>query len=203
MLGGLPKDARMKPIVAISLHLIPAGALALALGEMPRDFYMLIHVVVFGASLLIAALIFNQDKNFDIWIGLFLLVAIIFNPIVPLHLTGRIWAILDIAAAVLFVGHYLNIRKNSKEKAGRGNPHNDRSAENTFGSQSAKNTGPLTAFCSSVSKSQVHDAMDKASIDDDCRGKYLFYSFVWQRRIFGTLTLSLFGLIDLVEPTRM
>jgi hypothetical protein len=108
----------MKPIAAISLHLIPVGMLALALGELPLDVYMLIHVVVFGASLLIAALVYNQDRNFNIWIGLFLLAAIIFNPIVPLHLTRRIWAILDIAAAVLFAGHYLNIRKSSEEKAG-------------------------------------------------------------------------------------
>jgi hypothetical protein len=84
------------------IHFIPAGIL----GRWPYAYYMLLRVVVAAAALLLAGLIYQQAKSFTVWFGLFLILAIVFNPIVPLHLTRAVWAILNVAAAAIFAGHF-------------------------------------------------------------------------------------------------
>jgi hypothetical protein len=88
------------------VHFIPPGMLVLALGRWPYGYYMLLRVVVAAAALLVAGLIYQQAKSFTVWFGLFLIVAIIFNPILPLHLTRGVWSILNVAAAAIFAGHF-------------------------------------------------------------------------------------------------
>ena len=59
----------------------------------------------------------SADQIFQRWIGLFLVVAAVFNPIVPLHLTRGVWSILNIAAGALFVGHFVVDRRDGKQTA--------------------------------------------------------------------------------------
>jgi hypothetical protein len=99
-----------KAVTAL-LHFIPAGVLALAIGRWPYGYYMLLRVVVFATALLIAGLICQQARAFTLWLGLFVVVAIIFNPIVPLHLTRGVWSILNLAGAGLFAAHWLVTRE--------------------------------------------------------------------------------------------
>jgi hypothetical protein len=81
--------------------------LVLALGRWPYGYYMLLRVVVAAtALLLVVGLIYQQAKSFTAWFGLFLIVAIVFNPIVPLHLTRGVWSILNVAAATIFARHF-------------------------------------------------------------------------------------------------
>jgi hypothetical protein len=102
--------------IAYSLfHLIPAGMLVLALGHWPYGYYMLLRVVVLAAALLLAGLIYQRTKQFTIWFGLVLIAALVFNPFVPLHLTRGVWSILNLAAAALFVGHFIVARSPNVE----------------------------------------------------------------------------------------
>jgi hypothetical protein len=99
---------RLDKGAAALLHLIPASMLVLAIGRWPYGYYMLLRVVVLAAALLLAGLVSQRVKSFTVWVGVFLVVAIIFNPIVPLHLTRGVWSILNVAAAALFVGHLVS-----------------------------------------------------------------------------------------------
>jgi hypothetical protein len=47
----------------------------------------ILRVVVTVAAALLTAFAYQRTKSFSVWIGLFLVVAAVFNPIVPLHLT--------------------------------------------------------------------------------------------------------------------
>ncbi len=89
------------------LHMIPAGMLLIAIGRWPYGYYMLLRVVILASALLLAGLIYQQAKTFTLWVGPFVVVAIVFNPIVPLHLTRGVWSILNVATAALFVGHFV------------------------------------------------------------------------------------------------
>src|SRR5262245_65194187 len=100
-----------KAITAV--HFIPAAMLVLAVGPWPYGYYMLLRVVVFATGLLLAALTYQRMKQFTIWIGLFLIVAIVFNPIVPLHLTRGAWSALDLVGAALFATHWFVMRENA------------------------------------------------------------------------------------------
>jgi hypothetical protein len=97
-------------VAAILLHFLPAGMLVLAIARWPYGYYLLLRVVVLVAALLLAGLIYQRAKTFTIWIGLFAVIAIVFNPIVLLHLTRGVWSILNVAAAALFVGHFVVVR---------------------------------------------------------------------------------------------
>ena len=91
---------------AAFVHFIPAGMLVLAIARWPYGYYILLRVVVAASALLLAGLIYQQAKSFTLWLGLFLIVAIVFNPFVPLHLTRGVWSILNVLAAAIFAGHF-------------------------------------------------------------------------------------------------
>src|SRR5215470_6767305 len=81
-------DSRqMTKSISTIAHFIPRGMLVLALGRWPYGYHMLLRVVVFASGLLIATLIYQRMKDFTAWVVVFLIAAIIFNPILPLHLT--------------------------------------------------------------------------------------------------------------------
>ena len=98
-------DDSMKKVAPALVHFIPIVMLFLALGRWPYGYYMLLRVVVAATALLIAGSIYRHGKSFTPWLGLFLIVAIVLNPIVPLHLTRGVWSILNVLAATIFAGH--------------------------------------------------------------------------------------------------
>lgn len=89
----------MSKFSSFLLHFIPAGMLVLAIVHWSYDYYMLLRVVVLAAAVLLAGLIYKRTKEFTIWLGLFLVAALVFNPFVPLHLTRGVWSVLNVATA--------------------------------------------------------------------------------------------------------
>src|SRR6516162_7036604 len=96
-------------------HIVPAAMLFAALGYWPYGYYMLLRVVVTAAAALLTAFAYQRTKTFSVWIGLFLVIAAVFNPILPLHLTRGAWSILNMAAGALFVGHFVVDRHEMKQ----------------------------------------------------------------------------------------
>jgi hypothetical protein len=105
----------MNKLTSYFVHFVPGGMLMLAPGHWPYGYYMLLRVVVLAAALLLAGLIYQRTKQFTIWLGLFLVAALVFNPFVPLHLTRGVWLISNVAAAALFVGHFIVARSQAAE----------------------------------------------------------------------------------------
>ncbi len=94
--------------------------LGIALGRLPYGYYMLLRVVVLAAAILVAIMIYQRDRAFTAWAALFVVAAIVFNPFVPLPLTRGIWSILNLAAASLFISHFVIDRRNSQRTKGTG-----------------------------------------------------------------------------------
>lgn len=84
-----------------------------ALAHWPYGYYLVLRVVILAGALFVAALIYQRTKQFTIWIGLFLIASVAFNPFAPLHLTRGAWSILNIGTAALFIGHYFIVRSQS------------------------------------------------------------------------------------------
>jgi hypothetical protein len=86
-------------------HLIPAGIAALmllgALGDWPYGYYQLLRFVVCGAGTYIAWLSYHSKYPWAVW--LFAFVAILFNPLAPVHLSRATWGLLDLFCAGLFL----------------------------------------------------------------------------------------------------
>jgi hypothetical protein len=86
-------------------QLIPAVIAALmllvAVGDRPYDYYQLLRFVVCGAGAYIAWLSYHSKYPWAVW--LFGFVAILFNPLAPVHLSRATWGLLDLVCAGLFL----------------------------------------------------------------------------------------------------
>ena len=86
------------------LFLIPAALLFLALADMPSGYYVLMRIIVCVSSAIIAYGSYKRENSLNGSAILFGLMAILFNPIIPVYLYDRqIWMPIDIIGALLFV----------------------------------------------------------------------------------------------------
>ena len=90
---------------AISLaNVIPASIVAvmllIAVAELPYGYYQVLRWATCGIAVFIAFQAYKVGKTWIIW--LFGLIAVLFNPIFPIHLTKEIWRPIDLASAAIF-----------------------------------------------------------------------------------------------------
>jgi hypothetical protein len=67
----------------------------------PYGYYTLLRFVVCGSSAHLAFTAHQMNKKAWVWVMAF--IAILFNPIVPIHLDRTSWAPIDLATAFLFL----------------------------------------------------------------------------------------------------
>lgn len=93
------------------LFLIPAALLLLAMADMPSGYYVFMRIVVCLVSTIIAYGSYKEHDSLNGGAILFGLMAIIFNPIIPVYLYDReIWMPIDIIGAIIFVVKGLRVR---------------------------------------------------------------------------------------------
>ena len=71
-------------------------------------YYQLLNWFVLGAALTIAWLAKQQGKSFYMW--LFVLMAVVFNPVAPLYLPQNTWRLLDGIAGLLLLASFFVVR---------------------------------------------------------------------------------------------
>jgi hypothetical protein len=86
----------------LKIPFIAVAVLSLiALLPMPYGYYTLLRICVSTCGGLTAYIDFNAGRK-GVWVWLCIAVAIVFNPIVPVHLAREIWSVLNILVAGLF-----------------------------------------------------------------------------------------------------
>ena len=81
---------------------ISAGLLFLGAVSMPSGYYELLRWLICAAAALAAYINYSIDKS--TWAISFGVVALIFNPFVPLYLYDKFaWMVIDICAGLMFV----------------------------------------------------------------------------------------------------
>jgi len=103
----------MKPadFGSIIAKLIAAVMLFAALGRHPYDYYTLLRWVACGVSAYTAFQAMQTKKSG--WLFVFVIAALMLNPIAPLRIKRDTWAFVDSAAAVLLLASIavMDIRK--------------------------------------------------------------------------------------------
>ena len=82
-----------------------ASALVLAIGllRMPYGYYTLLKLVVSLGSAVLAWNLWHGQQGYIRWIAaVFLMCGLLFNPIIPVHLTRPEWEPINLGALVLF-----------------------------------------------------------------------------------------------------
>ena len=92
----------------LTLVAMVAVTVALVRSDLPFAYFQLMNWAVVGAAILVAMRIHNA---FVMW--LFIIIAVVFNPLAPLFLRADIWQIADIVVvACFFVSLFLQgVRK--------------------------------------------------------------------------------------------
>jgi len=85
-----------------ALSLICAAFLLLALMNLPMGYYTFLRIIVtIGAVVIVVK---ELENGFNFWVIAFGIMAILFNPLIPVYLQDKeAWMPIDFTAAVLFI----------------------------------------------------------------------------------------------------
>jgi uncharacterized protein DUF6804 len=102
-------DSRMKSILPI-VWFVPALLLLIAIWRLPYGYYTLTRIVTCGVAVLIAVAGLQERPAVQTWSFPLLAIAVLFNPLVPIHLSRATWFYFDLGAAAIFVLHLVFVR---------------------------------------------------------------------------------------------
>jgi len=96
------------------LLLLCAGLLFLSLAELPIGYYTFLRIVVTIGAVTVVVAEFENGLNF--WVITFGLIAIIFNPLIPIYLNSKsAWMPIDIIGGIIFVIKSFNTKIKTDE----------------------------------------------------------------------------------------
>jgi len=92
------------------LLLLCTGLLFLGIANLPSGYFTFLRIIVtIGA---VAAIISEIDNGINFWVVSFGIIAILFNPLLPVYLDDKsAWMPIDIIAAVLFLVKSFTLKK--------------------------------------------------------------------------------------------
>lgn len=86
------------PVVLIY---IVSAMLFLGAAPLPYGYYMLLRIVACGFFIWAAVIAHDKNNQYLPWVFGFL--ALLFNPIIKIHLPKELWAVIDIGSAILIL----------------------------------------------------------------------------------------------------
>lgn len=96
----------------IWIFLIPIALLLVGLADLPTGYYTLVRIVVCLVSALSCYLSYKSDEKIGIATVTFAVLAILFNPIIPIYLQDKgIWTVIDLVTAALLGIRYFTLKK--------------------------------------------------------------------------------------------
>jgi hypothetical protein len=81
-----------------------------AVGPWPYGYYQLLRLVVCGVGAYFAYSAYQWGKLRAVWV--FGAIAVLFNPLLPVHLPREIWAVIDVLCGVMFLFCSLTVNPN-------------------------------------------------------------------------------------------
>jgi len=100
-----------RPLLGWSPLVIGAVSL-LAAAPMPYVYYTLVKILVCGFSAVLAYQNYKAANNkLSTWVWVFLLIAITFNPLIPLHMQKEVWMVVDGATGAMFLWLAYDLKK--------------------------------------------------------------------------------------------
>jgi hypothetical protein len=96
-------------LVAIAMLLGALVSSFSALLTLPFVYYQLMNWAVAGGAIMVAWQAYKRSDLYFTW--LFALVAVVFNPIAPIHLSAFAWQIADAIVIVLFAVSFFSMKE--------------------------------------------------------------------------------------------
>lgn len=83
------------------LRIIAAIFLFVAIGDIPYSYYIILRFIICGVS--ICGIWYAYRVRKFLWLWVFSAIAVLFNPIIPIHLKKEAWIIVDLAVIIIFL----------------------------------------------------------------------------------------------------
>jgi hypothetical protein len=96
--------------IPYAVWIIPAVLLVIAVSRLPYGYYTFLRIVTCGVAGFIAVVGFRERPAIQAWSVVLILIAVLFNPFVPIHLHRATWFYLDLCAAAVLLGHLVFVR---------------------------------------------------------------------------------------------
>lgn len=94
------------------IFLVPIALLLIGLADLPTGYYTLVRIAVFIVSALSSYWSYKADEKVGVATVFFALLALLFNPIIPVYLQDKgVWAVIDIIAAISLGARYFTLKK--------------------------------------------------------------------------------------------
>jgi FtsH-binding integral membrane protein len=90
---------------------ICTAMLLIGAAPLPYGYYTLLRIVACGVFAFSAFISYERKHNLLPWV--FGLLALLFNPIITVHLPKEVWAIIDIAAGIFLFFTAKSVRANA------------------------------------------------------------------------------------------
>lgn len=94
--------------------LVCAAMLFIALFQLPYGYYTLLRLVVCLSSTFLAYLAYEIRKMKSVF--LLILIAVLFNPVIPVHLDQETWAAIDVVCGLIFLALVFIFKPSVKKK---------------------------------------------------------------------------------------
>jgi len=92
---------------------IAAALLLVAVLELPYGFYTFLRLGVTAAAVYVAYSAYEWGKTWALWS--FAVVALLFNPLVPVHLSKSAWMPIDLATSACFFVSAVVLKEDTKQ----------------------------------------------------------------------------------------
>jgi len=79
----------------------------------PYGYYILLRWVVTASAIFLVWIAYNLKKTF--WLFLMGIIALLFNPIAPIHLDKETWIVIDLIVATIFLVSIFKIKIYERE----------------------------------------------------------------------------------------
>lgn len=73
-----------------------------AFGNWPYGFYTLLRIIVCASAIYVSWLAHVSEQR-NIWVSVFFLIGILFNPFIPIHLERTMWKPIDYSVAMFMI----------------------------------------------------------------------------------------------------
>lgn len=103
-----------------NLILVPVALLFVALLPLPYGYYTFLRLVIAASAAYLAWQDYRKKNAFNGWSLILSMVALLFNPLIPVYLDRGSWFIIDLAVAGIFAMRWhVSADSDSEEKTGR------------------------------------------------------------------------------------
>ena len=97
------KNQKKDSVLLVIIKIIIAGLSFWALADNPYGYYQFLRVAIFIVGIILAYRAYDQKQEINIWVVLYVLTAILFNPLVPIYMAKDSWAFFNIATGLFYL----------------------------------------------------------------------------------------------------